>query len=231
MQIIALGGGGFSMEPNNPALDRYIVEQAGVARPKVCFLAQASAEAPNYIINFYKAFTALDCIPAHLSLFYPHTADLEGFLMNQNVIYVGGGNTKSLLALWRAWELDRILRQAAEAGTVLAGISAGGLCWFEYGLNEIAMQKSILPGLGYLKGSCAVHYDDQSAPSRPPYHEWIGAGKLPDGVAFDDYAAGHYVNGELVRVVTSRPNAKAYRVERTADGVKESALETTYLSP
>lgn len=231
MQIIAMGGGGFSMEPDNLALDRYIVAQTGVERPKVCFLPQASGEAPGYIINFYKAFSALNCIPSHLSLFTPHTADLAGFLLSQNLIYVGGGSTKSMLALWREWELDRILREAAEAGTVLAGISAGGLCWFDYGLNEIVMKKSILPGLGYLKGSCAVHYDDETVPSRAPYHEWIGNGKMPDGVAFDDYAAGHYINGELVRVVASRPNRKGYRVQRTAEGiVQETALETTYLS-
>ncbi|MFN8530979.1 MAG: peptidase E [Anaerolineae bacterium] len=231
MQIIAMGGGGFSMEPDHLALDRYIVEQTGVERPKVCFLPQASGEAPGYIINFYKAFSALNCIPSHLSLFTPHTADLAGFLMSQNLIYVGGGNTKSMLALWREWGLDRILRDAAEAGTVLAGISAGGLCWFDYGLNEIVMQKSILPGLGYVKGACAVHYDDETVPSRAPYHEWIGSGKLPSGVAFDDYAAGHYLNGELVRVVASRPNRKGYRVQRTAEGVvQETALETTYLS-
>ena len=111
-QIIAMGGGGFSMEPENPALDRYVIEQTGKERPAVCFLSQASGEFSDYIIFFYEAFTQLDCRPSHLSLFKPHTADLEDFLMRQDVVYVGGGNTKSMLALWREWRLDSILKQA-----------------------------------------------------------------------------------------------------------------------
>src|SRR5262249_8493849 len=126
-QIIAMGGGGFSMEPDNLALDRYVIQQTGVERPKVCFLGQASGEARDYIINFYKAFTELNCIPSTLSLFQPHTADLAGFLMSQQIIYVGGGNTKSMLALWREWKLDAILLEAANNGTVLAGVSAGAI--------------------------------------------------------------------------------------------------------
>src|SRR5947209_2619586 len=100
-QIIAMGGGGFSMEPDNLALDHYIVSQAKVDRPKVCFLAQASGESERYILNFYKAFTRLGCIPSHLSVFDANAADIESFLSEHHVIYVGGGNTKSMLALWR----------------------------------------------------------------------------------------------------------------------------------
>src|SRR4051812_14289532 len=97
--IIAMGGGGFSMEPDNLALDRYVVAQTEQTYPKVCFLSQASGESQDYIIRFYKAFNELNCQSSHLSLFQPHTADLESFLLSQNVIYVGGGNTKSMLAL------------------------------------------------------------------------------------------------------------------------------------
>src|SRR6185295_14542957 len=122
--IIAMGGGGFSMEPDNLALDRYVIAQTGKTRPSVCFLSQASGEARDYIINFYRAFNELDCRASHLSMFVPHTADIEGFLTSQDIIYVGGGNTKSMLALWREWDLDLILRMACENGTVLAGVSA-----------------------------------------------------------------------------------------------------------
>src|SRR5664279_3375677 len=113
-----MGGGGFSMEPDNLALDRYVIAQAGAERPKVCFLAQAGGDNSDYIVRFYQAFNALGCRASHLSLFSPHTADIEGFLMGQDVIYVGGGNTKSLLALWREWGLDKILLKAAANGTV-----------------------------------------------------------------------------------------------------------------
>jgi len=227
-QIITIGGENWMSEPDNLTLDRYLIQQTDVERPKVCFLGQASGESPDYVINFYKMFTALNCIPSHLSLFKPHTADVEGFLMSQNVIYVGGGNTKSMLALWREWGLDRILRQAADAGTVLAGVSAGAICWFEQGLTDsIPGKLTLLPCLGYLKGACSPHYDGE-VNRRPSYQTLIGAGEMVTGVAFDDNAAGHYINGELVRVVSSRPNAKGYRVERTSEGVKETVLETCH---
>ncbi|MBL8166023.1 MAG: peptidase E, partial [Anaerolineae bacterium] len=171
--IIAMGGGGFSMEPANPALDRYVIEQTGVARPKVCFLSQASGEARDYIINFYKAFTDLDCRPSYLSLFAPHTADVRGFLLDQQVIYVGGGNTKSMLALWREWGLDGILRDAAANGTILAGLSAGAICWFEYGITDsIPGTLTPLPCLGFLPGSCSPHYDGEAL-RRPEYQRMI----------------------------------------------------------
>src|SRR5258708_36298812 len=124
-QIIAMGGGGFSMEPDNPALDRYVLQQARRPRPRVCFLPSATDNVGSYLFKFYQAFSRLDCVPAHLSLFNLPTADLEGFVLEQDVIYVGGGNTRSLLALWREWGVDGIVSKASADGGVLAGISAG----------------------------------------------------------------------------------------------------------
>jgi dipeptidase E len=120
-QVIAMGGGGFSMEPENPLLDRYIIEQVYTARPSVCFLPHASDDAVRATFRFFKAFSKFDVKLAHLSLFSPETADLASFLMEQDVIYVGGGNTKSMVALWREWNLDDVLRKAYENGIVLAG--------------------------------------------------------------------------------------------------------------
>lgn len=229
MQIVAMGGGGFSMEPDNPALDRYVIRLTGKERPKVCFLSQASGEARDYIINFYKAFSELGCQPAHLSLFQPHTADIAGFLMDQDVIYVGGGNTKSMLALWREWELDTILRQAGENGTVLAGISAGANCWFEYSTTDSIPGKiTALAGLGYLAGSYTPHYDGE-VERRPTLQRMVAAGELVPGIACDDGAAAHYIDGALHKVVSSRPNAKGYRVDKDGDSSVERALETVYL--
>ena len=128
--IIAMGGGGFSMEPDNPALDQYVLSVARAARPRVCFLPTATDNIDSYLLKFYKAFGQFECVPAHLSLFNLPTADLEGFVLGQDLIYVGGGNTRSLLALWREWGLDAIFRKASAAGVVLAGISAGANCWF-----------------------------------------------------------------------------------------------------
>lgn len=227
--IIAMGGGGFSMEPDNLALDQYILEQAGGDRPKVCFLPQASGESQEYVINFYRAFAQLNAVPSDLPLFQPHTADIEDFLMAQDVIYVGGGNTKSMLALWREWELDRILLAAANHGTVLAGLSAGAICWFEQGTTDsIPGELRALPCLGYLNGSCSPHYDGEEQ-RRPTLHRLLAAGEILPGYAFDDGAAGHFIDGALTSVVSSRPTARGYRVEVVDGAVVETALETRYL--
>lgn len=227
--IIAMGGGGFSMEPDNLALDRYIIAQTDLSYPKVCFLGQASGEARDYIINFYKAFNELGCQASHLSLFQPHTADIESFLLSQDIIYVGGGNTKSMLALWREWNLPTILRQAYDQGIILAGISAGSICWFEQGLTDsIPGKLTALSCLGMLKGSCTPHYDGE-AQRRPSYHTLVGSGELMAGYAFDDSAAGHFVDGKLVEVVSSRPNAKGYHVEMRDSQAVETVLDTRYL--
>lgn len=228
-QIVAMGGGGFSMDPDNPALDRYIIEQTGKDQPCVCFLPQASGEAQDYIVNFYTAFLALNTIPSHLSLFRPHTADIEGFLMKQDLIYVGGGNTRSMLALWREWGIDTILRAALEKGTVLAGLSAGAICWFEQGITDsIPGTLTAIDCLGFLPGSCSPHYNGELA-RRPNFQRMIASGELKPGIALDDFAAGHYVDGHLRRVISARPRAQGYRVERTGDHARETLMETHFI--
>src|SRR5258706_6933554 len=163
--IVALGGGGFSMEPDNPALDRYVlsVAQARAARPRVCFLPTATDNIDSYLLKFYKAFGKFDCLPTHLSLFNLPSADLEGFVLAQDLIYVGGGNTRSLLALWREWGLDEIFKQAYAAGVVLAGISAGANCWFEQSTTDsVPGELAVLACLGLLPGSFSPHYDGEA---------------------------------------------------------------------
>ena len=141
--------GDFQWKPDNLALDEYILEQANQPHPSVCFLPTASGDSPEYVVKFYAAFTKLDCQPIHLSLFRLPTADLAGFLLSQDVIYVGGGNTRSMLALWRGWGLNRILRKALENGVVLAGISAGAICWFEQGITDsVPGELSVFAGSG-----------------------------------------------------------------------------------
>ena len=152
-QIIAMGGGGFSMEPENLALDRYVLQQTHKADPRVCFLPTASGDSDSYILNFYKSFSTLPCQTNYLSLFRPPTADLEGFIMEQDVIYVGGGSTRSLMALWREFGLDTFLHKAYQAGTVLAGISAGANCWFEdCSTDSLPGEFQVLACLGFSRG-------------------------------------------------------------------------------
>lgn len=228
-QVIALGGGGFSMEPDNLALDRYALAQAGKPRPKVCFVPTASGDAESYILHFYEAFNSLDSQSCYLSLFRLPTADLEDYLLSQDVIYVGGGNTRSMLSLWREWGLDAIFRKAYEAGVVLAGISAGANCWFEECLTDSVPGKTlVMPCLGLLPGSFCPHFDGEEA-RRPAFQRFLAEGQVKPGLAADDGAAVHYVDGELARCVSSRPEAKVYRLWLAGDQVCEEALETRFL--
>ena len=230
-QIVAMGGGGFSMEPDNLALDRYVLGLADRPRPRVCFLPTASGDAADYVNRFHATFGSLPCEPSHLALFEPHTPDLRSFLLAQDVIYVGGGSTRNLLVLWREWGLDAILREAWRAGVVLAGISAGAICWFEESVSDSVVPGSLasLRCLGFLPGSACPHYDGEPE-RRGAYHRLLAAGLVADGYAADDGAALHFVGDRLARVVASRPDARAYRVERRGDGVEETPIASVYLN-
>jgi peptidase E len=227
-QIIALGGGGFLMEPANPALDLYVLRQGRTARPAVTFLGTASGDADSYLVRFYKAFTRHDCRPSHLPLFQ-RTPQLRDHLLRQDIIYVGGGNTKSMLAVWRDWGLPMLLKEAWEEGIILAGVSAGAICWFQHGLTDSWADKLVvLECLGFLEGSCCPHYNGEPE-RRPAYHALLSKGDMLPGVAIDDGAAIHLVEGAIHRVVASRPHARAYRVGVRAGSVHEEPLETEYL--
>jgi dipeptidase E len=227
-QIIALGGGGFSMEPENPLLDHYILSQCEKAKPRICFLPTASGDSDNYISRFYHFFENQSCNASHLSLFNPSTRDLESFLLEKDIIYVGGGNTKNMLVLWKDWGLDNILRKAWEQGILLAGISAGSICWFEEGVTDsYGDGLEPLECLGFLKGSNCPHYDGESN-RRPSYRNLIESNKIKQGVAVDDGVALHYIGEEIHKIVSSRPNAKAYKV-LFKQRVIETELPTVYL--
>jgi dipeptidase E len=227
-QIIALGGGGFSMEPENTLLDSYILKQSGKDNPKICFIPTASGDSEDYIQRFYRFFQTQNCRPSHLSLFRPPTRDLENFIMEKDIIYVGGGNTKNLLALWKEWGLDTILRKAWNQGILLAGISAGSICWFEEGVTD-SYGEGLEPlnCLGFLKGSNCPHYDGEAA-RRPTYHKLIGDKKIQSGIAADDGVAIHYIEQEIHNIVSSRPTSKAYRLSYE-NKVIEAELQTEYL--
>lgn len=224
-----MGGGGFSMEPDNPLLDIYFLKQTGKHKPKICFVPTASGDSENYVARFYSAFSKFNCVPSHLSLFKPPTSDLESFVLDHDAIYVGGGNTRSMLALWREWKLDLFLRTALKTGRVLGGISAGAICWFEQGLTDsIPGKLTPLSCLGFLSGSCAPHFDGE-AKRRPSFHRLIAAGELSSGVAIDDGVAIHYINSKLVGVVSSRSKARAYRVKKLSNKIIERALPVHHL--
>ena len=228
-QIVAMGGGGFSMEAENPLLDQYILGLAEKEKPRVCFLPTASGDSDRYIVRFYSAFLKFPCTPTHLSLFQPPTADLRSFVLEQDIIYVGGGNTRSLLALWREWEIDQILREAWEAGIVLAGLSAGSICWFEEGVTDsVPGSLNPLRCLGFLKGSHCPHYDGETG-RRPAYQRLLSEGLISEGYAADDGVGLHFVGDRLEKIVSPRPNAKAYQLKKLDKTVEEIPLTPTYL--
>jgi peptidase E len=223
-----MGGGGFSMEPENPALDRYVLAQARVSNPLVCFVPTASGDSKAYVRRFYRAFRKLRCRPTHLSLF-DRAPVLREFILQQDIIYVGGGNTKSLLAVWRDWGLPDILREAWSKGVVLAGVSAGAMCWFDTGVTDSwAGRLMPLRCLGLLRGTCCPHYDGE-AERRPSVHQLVAAGSVRNVLALDDGAAAHFVGRKLLRVVSSRTNAGAYKVHRRAGAILETLLPVTRL--
>ena len=155
----------------------------------------------------------MGCQPSHLS-FFERTPDLRSFLLNQDIIYVGGGNTKSMLAVWREWGLPEVLREAWSTGVVLAGTSAGGMCWFEEAITDsFGDGYRAIPCLGFLPGSCCPHFDTE-AERRPAFHDLLLKGEIKPGIALDDAAAAHFVGDELRQVhPTFSPHEKRCRAD------------------
>jgi peptidase E len=230
-QIIALGGGGFSVEPDNPLLDQYVLRCSGVLEPKVCFVATAAGDSLTYIERFYTAFKRHHCAPTHLDLFRPSdwTLTPEQHLETADVLYFSGGNTRNALALWREWKLLEPLRAAYERGAVFAGISAGANAWFEQCTTDsLGPGTQVMACLGWLSGSMTPHFDGEPE-RRPALHQALLEGRIKPGYAVDDYAALHFKDEALHGVVTSRPGAGAYRVALEGTAVSETRLETQFL--
>lgn len=217
-RIVAIGGCSLLEPQPDLPLFRYLVGLTGKARPEVCFIPTASGENRDYIIQFYQRFGELGCATRHLTFFNPPVADLRGWLLACDLIYVGGGNTKSMLGLWREWGVDAILREAWERGIVLSGTSAGMICWFEQGITDsIPGPLTPLPCLGFLPGSACPHYDGEPE-RRPTFDRLLREGAIDPGYAAEDHAALVFEGQRLARVVATTPTARAYQLSRDADG-------------
>jgi dipeptidase E len=229
-QIVALGGGGFSDEGLPTRLDDFILSLSRNRRPRICFLPTASGDSETYPIKFYRAFTQMDCRPSDLALFRRTVADLRTFLLEQDVIYVGGGNTANMLAIWRVQGVDAILREAWQAGVVLAGISAGAICWFEAAVTDSfgVPPTGLRDGLGLLPGSACPHYNSEE-PRRPVYQQLVGSG-FPSGYAIDDQVGLHFVDRKLAAVVSDVEDRFAYEVQLEGAAVEERPLTPRMLS-
>ncbi len=211
--IIAIGGQGF-----DPKLVVYVLSwarsEAGSSRRRVCFIGTASGDTPASIVDFYRAYAAPATEVTHLELFNRRVDDVAGLLRAQDAIYVGGGNTANMLAIWRAHGVDAALREAYEGGTLLAGSSAGCICWFEASVTD-SFTLDLGPlrdGLGWLQGSACPHYDSEVR-RQPVYTAAVRDGLLP-GIALEDGVAARYVDERLDEIVSARPGARAFRVDR-----------------
>ncbi|GAC1405242.1 MAG: Type 1 glutamine amidotransferase-like domain-containing protein [Chloroflexota bacterium] len=229
MHIVAMSSGTLGRTRSCTLLNEYALDFAKAVRPKICFLPTAVGDASESVVDFYATFDAGRYEPSHLTLFNRTVEDLRSFVLSQDAIYVSGGNTANMLAIWRVHGLDTILHEAWTRGTVLFGSSAGGLCWFECGITD-----SFGPGLagldnclGFLKGSFCPHYDSEER-RRPTYRRLVSEG-LGAGWACDDGAALHFEGTQLVESITTSSTAMVYRVD-TADGeTRETPMQPRLL--
>jgi len=228
-RILALGGASLLASSNDGALHQYLLDLTGLERPRICFIGTASGDNHEDTAAFY-AFFARRADASPLGLFDRRIDDIEAFLGEQDVIYVGGGNTANMLAIWRSHGVDRALKNAWESGVILAGPSAGAMCWFEAGLTDSFGPDlgPIRDGLRFLKGSFCPHYDSESL-RRPRYEELVGSGSLPDGYAADDSVGLLFAGRELAEVVAVLPETRAFRVERKRGGVEETPIRPKIL--
>jgi dipeptidase E len=226
--IVALGGGGFSMEPDNLALDRYLLSlwRRSDREPRVCFLPTATGDSVEYIGRFYSAFEKLACRTTHLALTDSQTSDPAAAVLENDIFYVGGGNTRDMLSVWRECGLDQALKGAWQSGKILCGISAGAICWFEQAISDSVVEGELHPlkCLGFLPGTGCPHYDEPGR--RETFHRCLASGDVGTGYGIDNSAALHFEGLKLANVVTSRPDAHAYHVALTNGQVAETVVRT-----
>lgn len=210
----------------------YALRLTGRPEPRICVLNTASGDDPRWALHVYDRFAGHPARLSHLALFpMPNVPDPEDLLLSQDVIFVGGGSVANMVAVWRVHRIDEILRKAWQAGIVLAGSSAGGICWFEGGTTDSfgIKLRAFTDGLAMLPGSFCPHYHSE-AERRPLYQRLVADGALPGGIACDDGTAAHFTDETLAEQVSDRPAANAYLVtENGAGGATETPLPVRFL--
>jgi peptidase E len=216
-----------------PTLMRYAAELSGSVTPKICLINTASGDDAAGYMRTYSMLSAMASKVSHLQLFpMPNVTDTADFLLSHDIIFVGGGSVANMLAVWRVHGLDDLLRQAWEAGVIMAGVSAGAICWFAGGTTDSfgPVLRPFTDGLEMLAGSYCPHYDSESG-RRPLYQALVADGALPPGMACDDGAAAHFIDDSLAEFVADRPAARGYVVEPADNGTAiERVAETRLLA-
>ena len=224
--IICNGDGG--VYSDTPVIDLYTLAQTGKKNPRVCFLPTASADSGGFIGHFMQTFERYPCDPVYLRLFAPDEPDIEDFLLTSDVIYVGGGQTKSMLGIWREWGVDKILEKAYHNGIILAGGSAGMVCWFDKCLTDsFPGELRVMECLGLLPFAGCPHY--VSRDRKKSYRKAILDGSIQSGYGVDDFAAIHFEDEKVKLSISAIESSKAYYLYRDEDRVVETPLNTVYL--
>jgi dipeptidase E len=226
-QIIALGNGGLNSK--NPLLDFYILAQSQKKNPKICLLPTASGDDRGLVKYFLDVYSNWPCEPSVLTLFNPHTADIKGFLMEQDIVFVSGGQSKSMLGCWDIWGIGDMLSDAYHNGTILAGSSAGSVCWFDTCITDsIPGTLSVMPALGILPFSNCPHYSSESR--REAYKHYITTNQIEAGYACDDDAGAHFVDGKWHRSIAIGDDLSTFKVGMVNGEFVQEQLPTQNLN-
>ena len=227
-QVIAIGGGGFGRTQESNLIEQYILDQTSKTKPKICFIPTATGDLDSYIVNFYSVFTKLKCEPSHIS-FFKRTIDLQAHIQKQDAIFVGGGNTKSMLAVWRDWGLDLILKDAYDRGVVMSGVSAGAICWFEGGLTDSwASDLKMMECMNFIPGNCAPHYDEEPE-RRPATKKFLENKSIDFMYGIEGGAALHFIDEVPNLTIQFKKNKYAYKVTLDGNKINESPYKALEL--
>ena len=223
-QVIAIGGGGFGRNPGNGIIEKYILDQSGKKIPNICFIPTATGDDESYKVSYYSTHSKLDCNPTHLDLF-KRTPNLEQLILSQDIIFVGGGNTKSMLSVWREWGLNDILREAYDSGVIMSGVSAGAICWFEKGITDSwADDLAVMECMGFVDGICCPHYDEE--PERRPFVKKVLENNTIDHcLGVEGNCALHMKDGVPFKAINFGSNKNSYMVTHTEGDVLEKSFE------
>ena len=221
--IVAIGGGGFGRSLGSLEIEKYIISLVNKKRPKICFIPTASGDSSLYKLNFYRAFSKLDCITSHID-FFSRTENLEEKVLSQDIIYVGGGNTKSMLAVWKEWNLHIILQNAYEKGIVMSGVSAGAICWFDRGITDsFANKLNILDCLGIVNDIACPHFDEEK--EREPYvFDVINREVIKSCICIEGNCALHIKNDSEYSSIDFGKGKNCFRVFKENNDIKKEII-------
>lgn len=213
----------------NPIFINYVISLTRKKNPKICFIPTALADNANYINYWYELCLDLPVKPSVLRLFINSSSEqksFEEYLLQMDAIIVGGGNTLNMMAIWKAQGIDTVLRKAYEKGIILAGGSAGSLCWFTDGITDSRPQKlSLMQGLGFINASNCTHYTSEKE-RKPLYESYILKGEIPPGYASDDLAGMLFLNEKFVKAVSLGYDNNVYFVSTKNGQIDVKKLET-----